>query len=337
MLSIMRIFVYEHITAHGIGREPGSIEHSLFVEGRAMFSAIRDDFAAIAGVDVLTGSPDEFAALAAAADWTFAIAPETDGVLLDLAKEVERVGGRWLGPGSEAIVLTSDKFAMFQHWRTYGVRTPQTVLWPELPPSWPCVVKRRDGAGSEGMRLISSEAEYRSVRSAMIAQSFCPGIPTSVAYICDPPELGRISVALPPTFQMISPDGQFRYGGGLIPIEPELERRAERLGRRALRGVPGLLGYVGVDLLLGDAADGSEDFAIEINPRLTTSYVGLRAHLGGNLAELILEIANGSQGAVRVNARGRVAFSASGNIRVDTASDHWHDPSEFSENRTFFS
>jgi predicted ATP-grasp superfamily ATP-dependent carboligase len=74
-----RIFVYEHITAHGIGRDPASPEHSLHVEGRAMFDAIRADFAAIAGVEVLTGGPEDFAELAARGDWSFVIAPETDG------------------------------------------------------------------------------------------------------------------------------------------------------------------------------------------------------------------------------------------------------------------
>ena len=57
--------------------------------------------------------------------------------------------------------------------------------------------------------------------------------------------------------------------------------------------MPGLLGYVGVDLVLGDAADGSRDYAIEINPRLTTSYVGLRALADFNIAEAMLRAANG--------------------------------------------
>ena len=68
---------------------------------------------------------------------------------------------------------------------------------------------------------------------------------------------------------------------------------AVNLGTRAIECVPGLKGYVGVDLVLGDAADGSQDFAIEINPRLTTSYVGLRAIAEFNIAEAMLQIARG--------------------------------------------
>ena len=93
-----------------------------------MFRAIYEDFGAIPGVDVLTGEPDQFGTLAAKADWSFIIAPETDGVLLDLVDYVLSVGGRLLGPAPEAISLTSDKFALFEHWKSRGVPTPETVL-----------------------------------------------------------------------------------------------------------------------------------------------------------------------------------------------------------------
>ncbi len=320
-----RIFLYEQITAHGIGREAGSAEHSLFVEGRAMFQAIHEDFAAIPGVEVLVGSPGEFAELAALADWSFVIAPETDGVLFQLAEEVQRIGGRLLGPSLVAITLTSDKYALFQHWEKYGVPTPETVLCPNRPKSWPCVVKRRDGAGSEGMELVRSEAEYDLLLGPWIAQHYCPGIPVSMAFLIGP----RETVALPPTFQLISSDGQFRYDGGLLSISPPLAARCETLARQAIADVPGLLGYIGVDMILGDAEDGSDDVALEINPRLTTSYVGLRAYLQGNIAAQMLKIAGGEPSPIRLAPRGRVSFNAAGEVRVDHAYDFWNVPTDY--------
>ncbi len=367
---MMRIFVHEQITAHGIGRDPDSPEHSLFVEGGAMLRAICEDFAAIAGVEVLSGPPGEFAKLAAVADWSFIIAPETDGVLLKLAEEVLRVNGRLLGPGLEAIALTSDKFALFQHWRSSGIPTPETVLCPELPGSWPCVVKRRDGAGSEGTRLVETVADYRELvgrgrvfesrgRPACrradledsttpyenwIAQPLCAGQPASIAFLVGP----RAILGLPATYQCISNDGQFRFGGGLVPIAPNLAVRAERLGRAALAGVKGLRGYIGVDLILGTSTDGRDDLVLEINPRLTTSYVGLRAYVDGNLAAQLLAMNlagrrreppnSGEPETIRqlTPPARRVAFSATGGIRIDHSSEFWLDPSDFLTNRTFF-
>jgi predicted ATP-grasp superfamily ATP-dependent carboligase len=59
--------------------------------------------------------------------------------------------------------------------------------------------------------------------------------------------------------------------------------------------VPGLSGYFGVDLVLGESADGSQDRVIEINPRLTTSYLGLRRLARFNLAQALLRLAQGER------------------------------------------
>jgi predicted ATP-grasp superfamily ATP-dependent carboligase len=66
------------------------------------------------------------------------------------------------------------------------------------------------------------------------------------------------------------------------------------LAERAVECVEGLHGWFGVDLILGDATDGNGDAAIEINPRLTTSYLGLRRLARFNLAEALLAAATGS-------------------------------------------
>ncbi len=72
-----------------------------------------------------------------------------------------------------------------------------------------------------------------------------------------------------------------------MPLPVHLEARAIELGRRALASVPGLGGYVGVDLVLGDSA--AADCAIEINPRPTVAYVGLRRLCLTSLARAILD------------------------------------------------
>jgi predicted ATP-grasp superfamily ATP-dependent carboligase len=327
-----RIFVYEHITAHGIGRDPASPEHSLHVEGRAMFDAIRADFAAIAGVEVLTGGPEDFAELAARGDWSFVIAPETDAVLLELADEVIAAGGRLLGPSPAAIALTSDKFALFRHWKSRGVPTPETVCCPAMPNLFPCVVKRRDGAGSEGMRIVEISEAFHGFDEHWIAQPVCEGLAASVSFLVGP----NAFLGLSPTFQNISSDRTFRYSGGCLPIAPRLAARAERLARHALEGIPGLLGIVGVDLLLGADGNGRDDLAIEINPRLTTSYVGLRAHLDGNIAEAVLKAALGQSLSLLAIRPGRGAFTAAGICALDPSRNHWNTPSEIPADPTFF-
>src|SRR5690606_21127135 len=98
--------------------------------------------------------------------------------------------------------------------------------------------------------------------------------------------------ALPACRQHLSDDGRFRYLGGSLPLPPSLHARAARLAQQALDALPAAIGYVGVDLVLGAADDGSRDVVIEVNPRLTTSYLGLRDAVKINLAELILQTAH---------------------------------------------
>ena len=71
-----------------------------------------------------------------------------------------------------------------------------------------------------------------------------------------------------------SASGRLAYSGGQLPLDPDLESRAIRLGEAALRHVEGLHGYVGADLILGDRPE--QDTLIEINARPTVAYAALR-------------------------------------------------------------
>src|SRR5439155_2816509 len=88
--------------------------------------------------------------------------------------------------------------------------------------------------------------------------------------------------------------GGLAYAGGILPLPPAVEERALRLAGRAIAAVPGLRGFVGVDLVLREAGDGSEDAIIEVNPRVTTAYVALRRLCHDNLAALWWNLMTGA-------------------------------------------
>jgi predicted ATP-grasp superfamily ATP-dependent carboligase len=77
----------------------------------------------------------------------------------------------------------------------------------------------------------------------------------------------------------------------------------------ACEAIPGLRGYVGVDLVLSD----TDAVLIEINPRLTTAYVGLRRALEQNVAALIVDACAGSLPAPPRRCR-HVRFTAAGRV-----------------------
>ncbi len=323
------VFVYEYCCARGLGRDPSDPAHSLYREGRAMRDAVAEDFRRVPGVtEVLTldavgddVEPERFRESVESADYSVVIAPESGGVLESRVEWAGQLNASVLGPSREAARLTADKLRLHDHWEEHRVPCPPAWWFPEWPGRVPAVLKPWDGAGSTATYLVNSVEEAEAIREAvraehphvgLIAQDFAPGRAASVAFLIGPAQ----AVPLVPALQLLSSDVRFRYEGGELPIPPGLAERAVALGRRAVGCVPGLLGYVGVDLVLGDAADGSGDYAIEINPRLTTSYVGLRRLANFNLADALLRVVNGEPVETRWRT-GRVRFRPDGAVSVD--------------------
>ncbi|HVX14679.1 MAG TPA: ATP-grasp domain-containing protein [Pirellulales bacterium] len=254
----------------------------------------------------------EFDVAAAEADWTIVIAPEIDGILADRCRRVMDRGGRLLGGSLSLIDLASDKQATALHLERAGVPVPPGIPFPLGQPwptdfRYPAVWKPLDGAGSQGLRWIENcHAPVPSVDAQPgRLELFCPrpcdspvaragqpehssvGTPASVAFLCGP----DVCVSLPPCTQRL--DSDFRYLGGGLPLVPSLAERATRLACSAIRSLPEPIGYVGIDLVLGVTENGDDDVVIEVNPRLTTSYLGLRAACRENLAAAMLAIAGG--------------------------------------------
>ncbi len=340
----MRVFVYEFVTGGGAATNHSPTQ-SLLAEARAMAAAVTADFAQIPGLELLTtrdrrlppfhaadcsvftiGSPaDEQATiqrLAELADWTLVIAPESERVLLDRCQWVLSAGGRLLSPGIDVVALASDKDATCTHLRMHDITTPEGRIVERgipaagTPPEWshfPAIVKPIDGCGSQGICRIESLADHRSFAMAQPhrhrLEQFVPGLAASVAVLCGPESW----VPLPACEQRLSRDGRFTYLGGRLPLTPALDRRARDLAVAAVRTLAVPVGYIGVDLVLGDSEDGRGDTVIEINPRLTTSYVGLRALCRDNLAAALLTVARGERPALSWHAGG-LQFSADGRI-----------------------
>jgi predicted ATP-grasp superfamily ATP-dependent carboligase len=324
----MDVFIYEYTCA----TDPGS---ALQGEGWAMLSAVLDDFNRVSDVRTWTilhaacprqpparevrriqssEEPAVFRKLAAAA-WTLVIAPEFDDLLLTRCRWVEEAGGRLLGPSPEGVALTGDKLHLGQRLQHHAIPTPPCEPLSQHPSfPFPLIHKPRFGAGSQATFLAGSAEELAASSAAArcegwqgeaIVQPFMEGTAVSVAFLLGPAQ----QLALLPARQHLSSDGRFRYLGGELPLPPDEAKRAVQLAQQAVRVVPGLRGYVGVDLVLGPP-----DWVMEINPRLTTSYVGLRALAEANLAEVMLREVSGETvppigwrpGGVRFSAEGMV-------------------------------
>ena len=334
----MHVFVFEWVTGGGTLAHDDIDPAPLVAKGRAMALAVAADFyAAGHKVSLLcdTRAPemhvdgctfvevashaefcDKHYVLLDEVDATLLIAPETDGILATYTGWCERGKSRLISPGRKFVDLASDKLSTCSRMRTSGIPAPTSVHLSAgfpLPKnrSYPAVVKPLHGAGSMDTELVSSpDGRLAPSEGRFVFEQYIPGKPVSVSLLCGPNGV----TPLPPTLQCISTDGSLRYLGGEYPLPPELSARATRLAVAAIKAMPPATGYVGVDLVLGDSLNGSGDAVIEINPRLTTSYAGVRAIVKENLAEAMLAVADGK--SVSITPTGRhVAFANDGTVR----------------------
>ena len=328
----MNVFVSEYLTSGALSGQP--LPESLFIEGRAMLSAIVEDLLRIPDCQVSTtldrrlnndfpiqtalqtrwieSAAEEtqaFEELISTTDATLVIAPETDGALAGRVERVRNLSGTSLNCLPDAIRLCGDKLNLFQHFLDHDVPTIATFPKPatfercrELVGA-ACVMKPRDGAGSWLTFAMSDcrptawrEAEHAfrlaGALDRALVQPWIKGRALSVGCLCD--DMGAIEI-LPVAEQQLT-DGTFQYLGGCIPADiPSHGIDAiHEVVRAACHCIEGLRGYIGIDILAPDENPGAP-LIVEINPRLTTSYVGYRQLCRDNIAQRLLPCASGSR------------------------------------------
>ncbi len=318
----MKIAVLEHFTARLLdGPSSGPV-----AEGRAMRDAVVADLRRLQGVAVeIVERRSAFRRALRRADAALVIAPETEGILERLSRAVEEEGRLLLGPSPGAVRLAADKLATARCLGAAGVHTPRTeavrfAAARRRLRSWalPFVLKPRDGCGCRGVVLVRGRNELgdalRTVRHAtrrddFLVQEYVRGLDASVSVIA---AAGLLPLGL--NRQMLSGRRTPAYAGGETfhphPLAPAASAAASAAVAAVAAACPGMRGYVGVDLVLGNR----QATVIEINPRLTTSYVGLRLSIKENLAGLMVDAALGLSLPDRITATGRCRFRSDGRI-----------------------
>jgi hypothetical protein len=296
-----------------------ALGHEILVSVDPRFPAPRS-----AALQLAPREPRRLARLASRADAVWLIAPETGGLLARLSARLQRAGARLVGSSASAVREVADKRRLATRLRRLGVPHPETrvarseagVRTAALRLRLPVVIKPAQGAGCEGVSLVTAPsgippafaaARRASPRGPLLVQRRAAGLAASISLLVS----RRRARVLAVNRQFIDGSGSLGYRGGATPFAHPLAARAARLARRVCEDVAGLRGYVGVDVVLGER----EAALIELNPRLTTSYLGLRAAFDQNLAGLALAACGGRLPQPAPAAARPVVYSADGRVR----------------------
>ena len=224
----------------------------------------------------------------AAADAVFMIAPETDGILQKLTQMASLQGKLLLGCGLDSIKICSDKMATYLALDAANIACIPTHTYQDWQAShWIWLAKPNDGAGCSDTVCFNNPddlkdwIEHNHKQYSHVIQAFQPGDAGSISCVM---QHGRAHL-LSCNSQIIDINNhKLSYTGGIVNGMRDYWPQFEFLANKIAQLLPDLAGYVGIDVIVDD----DEIIVVEINPRLTTSYIALRESIGANPAELII-------------------------------------------------
>jgi len=322
----LQFLVYEHVSGGGFANE--KLSPTVLSEGHGMLRSLVSDFKAAghnittlldsrlkafnplieADNMVLISSSNELhrtlRKLSGIVDAVYVIAPESGQTLHKLVELVITSGGMSLNSQIGAIRKASNKMTTYEVLEKRRLMVPETVMINvnenvqhikriirEL--GFPLVFKPIDGVGCCGLSVVKDESHMvaavkkivkESLSKHFIAQRLIDGISVSASVI----STGEKALSITLNKQMVtlaSPYEKSSYSGGIVPFDHVLEDEALKAAQTAVKSLNGLRGYVGVDMVLTR----NGPFVIEVNPRLTTSYIGLRKAVSFNPAQAIID------------------------------------------------
>ena len=293
---MMKVFLAEYSVCN---------DPELAPEGAAMLAAISGSFERC-GYDVVTPeSPDfegEIRRLAPGCDVGMVIAP--DHLLFRYTNVLEGCTHN-IGCGSMNAAVCANKQ------RTAAILSRHGIAVPPAAGGGMRVVKPVMGCGALGVRLTDGEPD-----AGEFAQAYVEGEALSVSlvgsrvtgnvceyYSGNPPLLlavNRQEIA-------VADDGRFRYLGGETPVHPAREDEIVDVAVRAMN-VLGCQGYAGIDVIVGDSI-----CVVDVNPRPTTSLVGIAAVMEEEIADILVAASHGEAPA-EVHLSGRVRFDKDGRV-----------------------
>jgi predicted ATP-grasp superfamily ATP-dependent carboligase len=282
-------------------------EPALAPEGKAMYEALSASFRRC-GYEVVTPGPGDFfkelARLAPLCDVGLVIAPDDLLPRFTLAMETSTHN---LGCGSMNAAVCANKQQSGKILTSHGIAVPEEVS------SGLRIVKPVRGCGSQGVRLTDKPAG-----TGEFGQKYIQGEHYSVSVVAGRivgeaclyyTGLPAVAISLNRQHIEITSEGKIRYLGGETPVSHPREKEIRETAVRSVM-VLGCQGYAGVDVVVADKV-----YVVDVNPRITTSIVGIVATMQEEIADILIRASTGEPPG-DLNFRGRVSFDANGNIFV---------------------
>jgi predicted ATP-grasp superfamily ATP-dependent carboligase len=292
----MNVLLAEYASAH---------DPSLAAEGAAMLNVLKQSFER-RGYEVVVPGAGEFGEeirrLAPTCAMGLVLAP--DHLLAGYTQILEQHTHN-LGCGFMTVALCANKVRTEKILRSHGIPVPAEADKGKK------VIKPVRGCGAQGVRISDAlpgrdefsqqyiEGEHFSV--SIVANRV---IGDACLYFSGKPPL---VLAVNRQFIETGCDGALHYRGGETPVHPSQEQKIIEVAIKTAE-VLGCQGYCGIDVVAGD-----DVYVVDVNPRITTSLVGIAACMTEEIADILVSASKG-EGTDRVHLIGSARFDTNGKI-----------------------
>jgi len=284
----MRVMVAEY--AVGMG------DDAYIAEGKAMLTTLLDSFQALGHEVIHPEKIDDFGEYimknSRDCDCGLVIAP--DELLYEYTRILEESTVS-LGSSPASVKLCANKKSTSQKLNEYDIPTPKVYESSPLKHAKKYVVKPIQGCASEGIFIT----EDFLIKDDHLTTEFVEGDHLSVSLV-----VGDNVLPLTINRQIMEFSDEINYIGGVVPYEAFAKEEIIDVAIRSAVAL-GCNGYVGVDIVSGD-----EHYVVDVNPRPTTSILGIKRVMREEIADLILRAKFGGLPDV-VEIDGEVSFQLS--------------------------
>jgi predicted ATP-grasp superfamily ATP-dependent carboligase len=245
----------------------------------------------------------KFKAVLQNVEYCIVIAPAARGILRYFLFLVLKAGVKSLNCEPSTTNRVCNKKSLMKKLKKESIPVPQTEILNELDGvrkarelskeiGYPVVFKPVEAVSCEGLSLVKDPSHIPGAINKIkkiggkecLIQEYVSGLPSSVSLITNGKEVFPLTL----NYQFVNialPSGDSAYIGGIVPFNHTLRSRAFNISKKTIDLFDGLRGYIGIDMILTK----NRPLIIEVNPRLTTSYVGLKRATDSNLSEIIFD------------------------------------------------
>jgi predicted ATP-grasp superfamily ATP-dependent carboligase len=304
----MNILIFEYITGGGFNKK--DLPPSLLNEGQAMLNALLDNMRQLPQltislmldnraqtlinsqhintiiIDNTQNSLQVFTDLVSINEAVWIIAPEFDNILENLCKIVSDSGKILLNSPANAVAITANKWLTYLQLKKQRINTVETALLNTnpLPPAiknakeW--VIKPIDGVGCSETYIINKITPLSNNKT--IIQPHILGKKTSLSALFKQSKAWLLCVNQQ-NFEIIN--NSYQLTAISVNSHAKSENYQQLLESIAI-AFADLWGYVGIDLIETD----TQILVLEINPRLTSSFIGIEKATGINTAAQVINL-----------------------------------------------